>query len=144
MIIYTDDLVFIDDYAHHPEEIKALLISLKAIFENKKITAVFQPHLFTRTRDFVSEFAQCLDIADEVILLDIYPARENPIPGITSKIILEKMTMENKKISTNIDLIESLSANDLEVLVTIGAGDIDKLIEPIKIMLQTKYEITQN
>lgn len=143
-ILYTDDLVFIDDYAHHPEEVKALLISLRAIFENRKITAVFQPHLFTRTRDFAVEFAQCLDIADEVIMLDIYPAREKPIPGISPKIILEKMTLENKKIATNIELIELLSSNDLEVLVTIGAGDIDKLINPIKIMLETKYEISKS
>jgi len=143
-ILYTDDLVFIDDYAHHPEEIKALLSSLRAIFENRKITAVFQPHLFTRTRDFAEEFAHCLDIADEVILLDIYPAREKPIPGISPKIILEKMTIENRKQTTNIELIELLSSNDLDVLVTIGAGDIDKLINPIKIMLETKYEISKN
>lgn len=141
-VLYTDDLVFIDDYAHHPEEIKALLSSLRAMFEARKITAVFQPHLFTRTRDFAREFAEVLNLADEVILLDIYPAREEPIPGVTSDLIKERMTINNKIICSKVDLIEEIDIRDLDILVTIGAGDIDQVVEPLKKMLSTKYEIT--
>jgi UDP-N-acetylmuramate--alanine ligase len=143
-ILYTDNLVFIDDYAHHPEEIKALLSSLRAIFEGHKITALFQPHLYTRTRDFADEFAEALDLADEVMLMDIYPAREKPIKGVGSELILEKMHLENKSLCSKVDVIEELDQKDLDILVTIGAGDIDQLVEPIKILLSTKYEISEN
>jgi UDP-N-acetylmuramate--alanine ligase len=143
-IIYTDNLVFIDDYAHHPEEIKALLSSLRAIFEGHKITALFQPHLYTRTRDFADEFAEALDLADEVLLMDIYPAREKPIKGVGSELILDKMHLENKSLCSKVDVIEELDGKDLDILVTIGAGDIDQLVEPIKILLSTKYEISEN
>ena len=141
-ILYTDDLVFLDDYAHHPQEIKALLSSLRAMFEGRKISVIFQPHLYTRTRDFAGEFALALDLADEVILIDIYPAREQPIEGVSSELILERMNIADKKICTKVDMIEELDERDLDVLVTIGAGDIDQLVEPIKIMLSTKYEIS--
>jgi len=141
-ILYTDDLIFVDDYAHHPEEIKALLSSMRAMFEGRKITAVFQPHLFTRTRDFAKEFAEVLDLADEVILLDIYPAREKPIKGVTSDLIIEQMSVQDKIVCSKVDLLEEIDKRDLDILVTIGAGDIDQIVGPIKIMLSTKYEIT--
>ncbi len=143
-ILYTDNLVFIDDYAHHPEEIKALLSSLRAIFEGHKITALFQPHLYTRTRDFAAEFAEALDLADEVLIMDIYPAREKPIKGVGPEMILEKMHLEKKSLCSRIDVIEELDERDLDIIVTIGAGDIDQLVEPIKILLSTKYEISEN
>ncbi len=143
-ILYTDNLVYIDDYAHHPEEIKALLSSLRAIFEGHKITALFQPHLYTRTRDFAYEFAEALDLADEVLIMDIYPAREKPIKGVGSELILNKMKLERKSLCSKVDVIEELDAKDLDILVTIGAGDIDQLVEPIKILLSTKYEISEN
>lgn len=141
-VLYTDNLVFIDDYAHHPEEIKAFLSSVRAIFEGHKITVLFQPHLYTRTRDFAVEFAEALDLADEVLLMDIYPAREKPIKGVGPEMILEKMQIEKKSLCSKVDVIEELDERDLDVIVTIGAGDIDQLVEPIKILLSTKYEIS--
>lgn len=141
-ILYDKDLVFIDDYAHHPEELKALFSSLRAIFEGKKITVVFQPHLYSRTRDFAGEFAEALDLADEVMLLDIYPAREKPMEGVSSKMILDRMNINEKMIISRSDLMEEITGRSLEVLVTVGAGDIDQLVEPLKTMLSTKYEIS--
>ena len=137
-IINSDDLVFIDDYAHHPEEIKALLESVKALYPGKKITAIFQPHLFTRTRDFVDGFADSLSMADEVILLDIYPARELPIEGVTSDIIQEKMTLENVSRYVKDDVLAYFDENTPEVLLTVGAGNIDTLVSPIKHLLEKK------
>jgi len=130
--IVTEHFVFIDDYAHHPEELKAFISSVKEIFKGKKITGVFQPHLFTRTRDFADEFAHSLDMLDELVLLDIYPAREKPIKGISSKTIFDKLNLEKKSICTKDELPGYLKESKPEVLVTMGAGDIDKLIEPIK------------
>jgi UDP-N-acetylmuramate--alanine ligase len=132
--INRDDLVYIDDYAHHPEELKASINSVKELFKNKKITGIFQPHLYSRTRDFVNEFAQSLDLLDEVILLDIYPAREEPIPGISSEIIFEKIKNQNKTLCSKSELLEILKNKNPEVLMTLGAGDIDEFIEPIKEM----------
>ncbi|EON76912.1 UDP-N-acetylmuramate--alanine ligase [Lunatimonas lonarensis] len=123
--------VYIDDYAHHPEEIRAFLASVRAIYPNKRITAVFQPHLFTRTRDFAEGFSESLSLADEVILLDIYPARELPIPGVTSDMLLEGIKAPVKSLQTKEGLIPYLAQTQPEVLVTIGAGDIDRLVEPI-------------
>ncbi|WP_420583144.1 UDP-N-acetylmuramate--L-alanine ligase [Reichenbachiella sp.] len=137
-IINTTDLIFIDDYAHHPEEIKALLESVKALYPNKKITAVFQPHLFTRTRDFVDGFADSLSMADEVILLDIYPARELPIEGVSSDLIKEKMTLKNVKRYVKDDVLGHFEENTPEVILTIGAGNIDTLVSPIKHLLENK------
>jgi len=128
------DLVYIDDYAHHPEELKASISSAKELFKDKKITGIFQPHLYTRTRDFVDEFAKSLDLLDEVILLDIYPAREEPIPGITSEIIFEKIKNPNKILCKKSELLEILKNKKPEVLMTLGAGDIDEYVEPIKEM----------
>jgi UDP-N-acetylmuramate--alanine ligase len=135
--------VYIDDYAHHPEEIKALLSSLRAMYDGRRITVVFQPHLFSRTKDFSRDFAEALDLADEVILLDIYPARELPVAGVTSALIMDKMNIGSRMLCRKIDLIEELYNRDLEILITVGAGDIDQLVEPIKIMLKTKYEVSE-
>lgn len=127
-----DDFVYIDDYAHHPDELKASIASLKALYADKKITGVFQPHLYSRTRDFAKEFAQVLSTLDEVILLDIYPAREEPIPGVSSQLIFDAITCENKQMATLQNLCNVLAEKDLEVLVTLGAGDIDKLVPQLK------------
>lgn len=137
-IVKNDKNVYIDDYAHHPEELKMLLSSAKALFPNRKLSVVFQPHLFTRTRDFVDGFAESLDIADEVILLDIYPARELPIEGITSEIILNKMANPNKNILSKEGVLKWVEASSLDVLVTAGAGDIDTLINPIRAIVEKK------
>lgn len=129
--ILTEPVIFIDDYAHHPSEITATLKSVKAIYPDKKITAIFQPHLYTRTRDFVDGFAKSLSLADELILLPIYPARELPIEGVTSAIIHEKATTHSVLVSKE-NLMDHLSTQKLEVLLTLGAGDIDQLVEPIR------------
>jgi UDP-N-acetylmuramate--alanine ligase len=137
-IIKNNNLVYIDDYAHHPEELRMLISSAKALFRNRKVSVIFQPHLFTRTRDFVDGFAESLDLADEVILLDIYPARELPIEGITSQIILDKMSLNNKHILQKSSILDWAKASQLDVLITAGAGDIDTLINPLKELLDTK------
>ncbi|HVE61867.1 MAG TPA: UDP-N-acetylmuramate--L-alanine ligase [Chitinophagaceae bacterium] len=133
--------VFIDDYAHHPEELKALLKSARALFNQRKITVIFQPHLFTRTRDFADEFASSLSIADEAILLPIYPARELPIEGVTSEMIFNKISSEKKLLGKE-ELLQWAKKMDInkefgEVIITAGAGDIDALVQPLKeIILQ--------
>ena len=138
-IIKTGELVFIDDYAHHPEELRALISSAKALFSDKKCTVIFQPHLYTRTRDLADGFAEVLDMAEEVILLPIYPARELPIAGVNSEMILEKMKSKNKRV-LNKEEVKDWIKKDLKkqgkVLVTAGAGDIDLLVEPIKEILK--------
>lgn len=131
-IIRTNDLIFIDDYAHHPEEIRALLKSTRALFPTKKITVIFQPHLFTRTRDFADEFSETLSLADEVILLDIYPARELPIDGVNSEMLLTAINSSEKGVCAKEELIGELENKYLDVLITVGAGDIDALVQPIK------------
>ena len=134
-LIQTDDLVMIDDYAHHPTEIKACLQAARSLFPSKKITAVFQPHLFSRTRDFMDDFANVLSQFDELILLDIYPAREKPIEGVDSKVLLEKVILANKRLCAKEELVDCVNANQTEVLIMMGAGDIDRLLEPVKIKL---------
>lgn len=135
-LVENDKVVFIDDYAHHPEEIRVLMESVKELYPKKKITAVFQPHLFTRTRDLAEGFANALSIADEVLLLDIYPARELPIEGVTSQLIFDKITSPNKIAVTKQQLVETVKQlSGTEVLVTIGAGDIDKYLADIKAVL---------
>lgn len=136
--IKTPNLVFIDDYAHHPEEIKACLNSIKNIYPGKKITAIFQPHLYTRTRDFANGFARSLEMADRVILLDIYPARELPIEGVSSSMLLNKIHIADKKLCTKAELVDEVTSHLPEVLVTMGAGDIDRLVEPLKNALLKK------
>ncbi len=123
--------VYIDDYAHHPEEIRAFLKSVKAMYPERKLTAIFQPHLYTRTRDFAEGFSSSLSIADEVVLLDIYPARELPLPGVQSEMLLDKITSGKKSVQPKEGLLDYLDASGPEVLVTIGAGDIDRLVQPI-------------
>ncbi|PKP44600.1 MAG: UDP-N-acetylmuramate--L-alanine ligase [Bacteroidetes bacterium HGW-Bacteroidetes-12] len=136
--IKTPNLVYLDDYAHHPTELSACILSIKELFPNKKITGIFQPHLFTRTRDFADEFAQSLSLLDTLILLDIYPARELPIEGVTSQMLLDKVTINNKKIIKKEDVIYELKQTKLEILVTLGAGNIDELVEPIAEFLKQK------
>lgn len=128
---------YIDDYAHHPEEIKSCLSAIRASFPNRKITLVFQPHLFTRTRDFMEEFANTLAMADELILLDIYPARELPIEGITSQALLERVPLTNKIVCPKDELIQLVERERPELLVTMGAGNIDRFVEPLEKMIAT-------
>lgn len=137
-IIDTPEMVFIDDYAHHPVEIEALMHSAKKMFPDKKITAVFQPHLYSRTRDFADGFSKALSMADETILLDIYPARELPIQGVTSEMLLDNMSNASKSVCRKEDLISSLEHKTFDVLLTMGAGDIDRMVLPIKEMLIKK------
>ena len=129
--INRNDLVFIDDYAHHPEELRACISAVKELYKGKKVTGVFQPHLFTRTRDFADEFAVSLALLDELILLDIYPAREKPIEGVSSAMLLNKVRLKTKKLCSKNELIEELKLHKPEILLTLGAGDIDMLVEPI-------------
>jgi len=139
--INTPSCGYIDDYAHHPEELRAAIGSIKTIFPTRKITGIFQPHLYTRTRDFAAAFAESLSLLDELILLDIYPAREEPIKGITSQIIFEKVKCKRKDLCRKEELLELLnrrSIKDMDVLVTFGAGDIDRFVEPIGALITEK------
>jgi len=128
---------YIDDYAHHPEEIRSCLTAVRSSFPDKRITLVFQPHLFSRTRDFMDEFASVLALADELILLDIYPARELPIEGITSEALLNKVQMNAKSICQKSDLINLIDSEKPELLITMGAGDIDRFVEPLEKLIKT-------
>lgn len=137
-VLKTDSIVYIDDYAHHPEELAALIRSAKHLFPNRKCVVVFQPHLFTRTRDLADGFAHSLDLADEVILLDIYPARELPIAGVTSQMIADRMSNPAHTILSKDGLLEYVKVAPLSLFITSGAGDIDKLVQPIKEILEKK------
>lgn len=136
-IYQSDEVVYVDDYAHHPVEIQALLQGVKAFWPDREVTIVFQPHLFSRTRDFMDDFALRLSKADHVMLLDIYPARELPIEGITAEVLLEKITAKKKEKLTKEAVLKSV-AKVRGVLLTVGAGDIDRLVEPIKQALTAK------
>jgi len=139
-IFRNEKIVYIDDYAHHPEELLKCIESVKAIFPNKKITGIFQPHLFSRTRDFLVGFAEALSLLDHCILLDIYPAREIPIAGITSDILLKQITCANKeKLSLN-NIVNSINILETEILLTLGAGDIDTIVAPLKESLINYYK----
>ncbi len=133
-------LTYVDDYAHHPEEIKAFIISVREYFGDRKITGIFQPHLFTRTRDHADGFANILDRLDEVILLPVYPAREKPMPGVSSEMILKRMKLANKRLLEMSDIPGKLDAGNIDVLLTIGAGDIDRLVEPIERKFKEEVE----
>jgi UDP-N-acetylmuramate--alanine ligase len=133
-IIKTDEQVLIDDYAHHPKELEALIQGVRSIYR-EKLTVIFQPHLYTRTNDLADEFAASLDLADEVILLPIYPARELPIEGVESEMIIERMKLENKKVMSKEAMQEWLAVSKPTLLVMAGAGDIDVLVEPVKNIL---------
>ena len=128
---------YIDDYAHHPRELEAIIGSVRKLYPQRRITGIFQPHLYSRTRDFAGEFAASLSLLDELILLDIYPAREMPIPGVTSRLVFDNVTIADKTLTTKNDLLEVLSHKKPELFITLGAGDIDKFIEPIKKMVAT-------
>jgi UDP-N-acetylmuramate--alanine ligase len=143
-----NNVVYIDDYAHHPAELSALIQSAKSLFSFKKCTIIFQPHLFSRTKDFAKEFAKSLDLADRILLLPIYPARELPMEGVSGKLILDQMENENATIVSKVELLEYLQGDYLklvhespfgEVLITAGAGDIDQLVEPIKKILLNPF-----
>ncbi len=134
--VLEGERVFIDDYAHHPAEITAFLSSVRALYPGRRITAVFQPHLFTRTRDFADAFAESLDLADQLYLLDIYPAREQPIEGVDAAMLLAKVSLKDKQLVTKTQLLEELQVQAPDILVTIGAGDIDKLVVSLKEILQ--------
>lgn len=135
-----DDIVLLDDYAHHPAELKASIVSVKELYAGKRITGIFQPHLYSRTRDFASDFASSLSLLDELVLLDIYPAREEPIPGITSEIIFKDVTISDKHLIKKEELLDYIKSNlsTFEVVVMLGAGNIDRLIEPVKQILENR------
>jgi UDP-N-acetylmuramate--alanine ligase len=133
-------VVFIDDYAHHPEEIKALISSVRTSYTGRKITGIFQPHLFSRTKDFATAFAQSLEPIDQIILLDIYPAREEPIGNVSSRLIFDQIKNPKKVLLNKEDLPGYLEEKPLDILLTIGAGDIDRLVEPIRQMLIKKFD----
>ncbi|WP_158729590.1 MULTISPECIES: UDP-N-acetylmuramate--L-alanine ligase [unclassified Flavobacterium] len=133
--IKTDNKVYIDDYAHHPTEINAVHQAVRELYPNQKVLAIFQPHLFSRTHDFGDDFAKSLSAFDEILLLDIYPARELPMPGITSEWLLQKMTNEHKELVEKKDLVKKIVSSDAAIIVTIGAGDIGEWVSTIKIAL---------
>ncbi len=136
--INTPKCSYIDDYAHHPKEISAAISSIRDIFPGRRLCAIFQPHLYTRTRDFYQEFAQSLSALDELILLPIYPARELPIEGVNSEMILDLVTTENKKTVSKENLLKELESRDIDILITLGAGDISTFTEPITELLKKR------
>lgn len=137
--IKTDKVVFLSDYAHHPAEIRQSILSVRALYEDRKITAVFQPHLYTRTRDFYREFAESLSLLDEVVLLDIYPARELPIPGVTSRLIYDNLRPGiQKQMCRKEELLDVLRKKPIEVLITLGAGDVENYVPAIRQLLEER------
>ncbi|MBB5623451.1 UDP-N-acetylmuramate--alanine ligase [Pedobacter cryoconitis] len=134
-VVREDKHIYIDDYAHHPEELRACFHAVRQLYPDKKMTVVFQPHLFSRTRDFAADFAEVLSTVDELLLLDIYPARELPMEGITSEFLRAKLTLENSGVYSKEEVLKYLKENQPELLVTVGAGDIDTLIQPLKNIL---------
>jgi UDP-N-acetylmuramate--alanine ligase len=139
--IREENLVYIDDYAHHPTEINAVHQAVRELYPGQKVLAIFQPHLFSRTRDFVDNFAKSLSAFDEVLLLDIYPARELPMEGVNSQWLMDKMTNEHKKLISKEDLIPTILVNDARVIVTIGAGDLGEMVPSIKNALYEKLKL---
>jgi UDP-N-acetylmuramate--alanine ligase len=139
-VVTTPEHGYVDDYAHHPREIEAFLRSMRALYPGKTLRVIFQPHLFTRTRDFVDGFAESLSLADEVVLLDIYPARELPLPGVTSEMILSRITAPRKSLQTKEQVLAAAEVdNDFDVLATVGAGDIDQLVPRLKNILNIRW-----
>ena len=130
---------YIDDYAHHPAELAATITSIRQIWPGRRICGIFQPHLYSRTKDFYPEFASSLSLLDSVILLPIYPAREEPIPGVSSEMILDRINLSDKKIVEKQDLLAEIGDRDTDILVTFGAGDIDRFVTPIESLLKEKY-----
>jgi UDP-N-acetylmuramate--alanine ligase len=140
-VVKSNKVIYVDDYAHHPTEIEAFLRSMKSMYPQRKLTVVFQPHLYSRTRDFAEGFSKSLSMADDLLLMDIYPARELPIPGVDSDMIIKNVTSAKKERCNKNDLMQKLNERELEVIVTVGAGDIDTFVEPIKNMLKKRYEV---
>ena len=138
----TPQCVLIDDYAHHPAELKQSILSVKELYPKRKLTGIFQPHLYTRTRDFAADFAASLSLLDELILLDIYPAREEPIPGVTSSLIFDQVTLpaDRKRLIRKEELLECVDKEDFEVVLMVGAGNIERLVEPVKELLVKKLK----
>ena len=132
----NEKVCYIDDYAHHPEEIKASLMAVRDIYPEKEMTLIFQPHLFSRTRDFMNEFAEALSLADRLLLMEIYPAREKPIEGITSSVLLEKINCNEKQICSKEELLDTIKELNPELIVTMGAGDIDRFVPQIEMLLK--------
>lgn len=135
--VKNEKVCYIDDYAHHPEEIKASLKAVRSVFPDRKLTLVFQPHLFSRTHDFMDEFAESLSLADQLLLMEIYPAREKPMPGVTSSVLLEKISCKEKQICQKNELIETIRNIKPELIVTMGAGDIDRFVPQIETLLES-------
>ncbi len=139
-VVTTANKVYLDDYAHHPREIEAFLHSVRALYPGKRLRVIFQPHLFTRTRDFAEGFSKSLSIADEVFLLDIYPAREMPLPGITSEVLLAAITAPTKAIQTKDQAVAAAKIDEsFDILATVGAGDIDTLVPQLKVILTERW-----
>lgn len=136
--VKRDDRVMIDDYAHHPDELKASIRSVRALYPGRKLTVIFQPHLYSRTRDFAPQFAEALSMVDQVILLDIYPARELPIPGVTSQLIFDRITCRDKELCLREKLLERIKECNFDILLTMGAGDIDRLLPDIASIVEAK------
>jgi UDP-N-acetylmuramate--alanine ligase len=141
--LHTPTCTYVDDYAHHPEELRAAITSLRDTYPGRKITGVFQPHLYSRTRDFADAFAKSLDLLDRLILLDIYPAREAPIPGVTSQIIFDRLSLKDKTLCRKDELMTLLEKEPADVLATFGAGDIDRFVAPITTLLQRRNHETK-
>jgi UDP-N-acetylmuramate--alanine ligase len=140
-VVTARENVYLDDYAHHPREIEAFLRSVRALYPNKRLRVIFQPHLFTRTRDFAKAFSKSLSIADEVFLLDIYPAREKPLPGVTSELVLANITAPTKAIQTKEQVLNAARTDDsFDILATVGAGDIDTLVPQLKLVLAERWK----
>jgi UDP-N-acetylmuramate--alanine ligase len=131
-IVQNEKMVYIDDYAHHPEELRACINSVRQMYPGKKLTVIFQPHLFSRTKDFAQEFSEVLSLADQLIVMDIYPARELPMEGVDANLILNQVSIANKQAASKENLMEKLAIMDIELLLTVGAGDIDTMVKPIQ------------
>ncbi|WP_319229497.1 UDP-N-acetylmuramate--L-alanine ligase [Draconibacterium orientale] len=134
----SENRIYIDDYAHHPAELEAFITSVKALFPDKKVTGIFQPHLYSRTKDFAAEFAQSLDLLDKAILIPLYPAREEPIPGVSSAIIYKEMKLEGRMLAERDEVLKILKSDPNEIVLTMGAGDIDRMVESIIELLESK------
>lgn len=137
-VFVNEKIAYIDDYAHHPTELRAAIDATRQLFPGRKITGIFQPHLYSRTRDFADGFAEALDGLDELLLMDIYPAREQPIPGITSATIFDKMNMPNRQLVSDANLLKVLEGKEIDVLLSLGAGDIDTFVAPVKRLLEQR------
>jgi UDP-N-acetylmuramate--alanine ligase len=137
----TDNLIYIDDYAHHPMEIKSLVESIRMLYPGKKVTGIFQPHLFSRTKDFADGFVEQLNKLDELVLMPIYPAREEPIHGISSDWLLSKLSLKNKSLKSPSEVLQHFSNYGEGVVLTIGAGDIDKIVKPLKEILTSNNSL---